>query len=406
MKSNLDKTPILFLSLILIFASSSKAQSVIKKIDDTDIAIEALDKKIQSLQKEANVHGLTISIITRDEILFQKAYGARNIKEDIPLKISDNFYGASLSKPLFAYIVMNLAEERIIDLDKPLVEYLDKPLSEYKFQESYEGYQDLANDSRRTLITARMCLSHSSGLPNWRYIGKYGINMEKELEIEFSPGSYYSYSGEGIQLLQFVIEQVSGKPLEELAKKYVFEPFGMNMSSFVWQEKFEGNYAVGHFKKKKVLGRKKRNREYAAGSMETTPQDYARFIQAMLNNGNLSKESFEEMTSSQIEITSTQQFGTNRFKNTEANKDIELSYGLGWGIYTTPYGKAVFKEGHISGWEHYTAFYPENNIAIILMTNSSNGESVFKEILEIAIGDSWLPWYWQNYFPYNHEKSQ
>ena len=134
---------------------------------------------------------------------------------------------------------------------------------------------------------------------------------------------------------------------------------------------------VGHHKKKKVLNRRKRDQEYAAGSMETTPEDYAKFIQAMLRGENLSQEAFEEMISPQIAITSKQQFGKNATVETDENKDIGLSYGLGWGIYNTPHGKAVFKEGHLEGWEHFTVFYPDQKTGILIMTNSSNGESIF-----------------------------
>lgn len=214
----------------------------------------------------------------------------------------------------------------------------------------------------------------------------------------------YSYSGEGIQLLQFVVEQITKQGLEELAQQYVFGPFEMEMTSFLWQERFEGNYALGHYKKKKVVTKNKRNREYAAGSMETTPADYAKFIQAMLQGGQLETGALNEMITPQIEIVSTQQFGPNNWKKTDSNKDIALSYGLGWGLYTTPYGKAVFKEGHINGWEHYAVFYPENDLGILIMTNSSNGESIFKELLEVAVGDSWMPWYWENYFPYDFRR--
>ncbi|MBD8490167.1 serine hydrolase [Echinicola sp. CAU 1574] len=394
------KSTLSFLIVLLLFTPQIHAQNI-KRIDNSTIPVEALDSNFGRLQREANVHGLTISIITKDSILFQKPYGSRNLKEKQPLGMSHNFYAASLSKPVFAFIVMKLVDAGVIDLDKPLVEYLDRPLPSYTFKETYEGYQDLSSDERYKKITARMCLSHTTGFPNWRYIGNSGINMNKPLEIESAPGTYYSYSGEGIQLLQFVVEQVTKKRLEELAQTYVFEPFNMTMTSFLWQDRFETNYAVGHYGKKKVLERRKRNQEYAAGSMDTTPQDYAKFIQAMLAKKGLSATAYEDMFSPQISITATQQFGNNRWKITEENKNINLSYGLGWGIYETPYGKAIFKEGHMDGWEHYAIFYPSKNIGMVIMCNSSNGEGIFKELLEIAMGDRWMPWYWENFIPYD-----
>ncbi len=85
---------------------------------------------------------------------------------------------------------MKLVDKGLIDLDKPLVDYLEKPLTDYSFKHAYESYKDLKDDKRYQKITARMCLSHTTGFPNWRYIGRFGMNMEKELEIESDPGTY------------------------------------------------------------------------------------------------------------------------------------------------------------------------------------------------------------------------
>jgi CubicO group peptidase (beta-lactamase class C family) len=391
-----------FISLLFLVLNSNIYSQSIERIDKSKISTTLLDNEILRLRNAGNVHGLTISIVTKDSILFQRAYGSRNLKEKQALETSHNFYAASLSKPLFAFIVMKLVEAGKIDLDKPLAQYLENPLYTYEFPQDYEHFKDLKTDKRYEKITARMCLSHTTGFPNWRYIGKSGINMEKPLEIEFDPGTFYSYSGEGFQLLQFVVAQITKKSLEELAQEYVFRPFEMNMTSFVWQDKFDSNYAVGHYKKRRTLDRRKRSEEYAAGSMDTTPEDYTKFIQAMLAQKGLSETTYNEFIKPQIRIESTQQFGKNRLIKTTENDDIELSYALGFGTYKTPFGKAIFKEGHIQGWEHYAIFYPSQNIGMVIMSNSSNGESIFKELLEITIADKWMPWYWENFTPYNN----
>lgn len=393
----------LVLVLVTIVCLNSHAQSI-NRIDNSSLTISFLDAEIERLKDAGNVHGLTVSIVTKDSLLFQKAYGSRNLKEKQSLKTSHNFYAASLSKPLFAFVVMKLVEAGKIDLDKPLVEYLENPIYTYKFQNDYEDYKDLEDDKRYEKITARMCLSHTTGFPNWRYLGTSGINMEKPLQIEFDPGTFYSYSGEGIQLLQFVVEHITKQRLEDLAQEHVFRPFKMNMTSFLWQERFETNFAVGHYKKRKTLKRRKRNVEYAAGSMDTTPEDYAKFIQAMLAQKGLSEAMYREFFKPQIHIESKQQFGENRLIKTAANKNIELSYALGFGTYKTPYGKAIFKEGHIKGWEHYTVFYPSHDLGLIIMSNSSNAESIFKELVEISLADRWMPWYWENFIPYDANK--
>jgi CubicO group peptidase (beta-lactamase class C family) len=389
---------VVFLFLIATIMSAQQ----IPRIDGTIIPAAELERHLADLREAANVHGLSVTIFTGEEVLFESALGSRNLDTGEPLQNTDVFYAASLSKPLFAYIVLRLVDAGTLDLDRPLVDYLDQPLGDYPFPEAYEGFGDLEADPRHRQITARMCLSYTSGLPNWRYLTPTGINFGRPLEIENDPGTFYSYSGEGIQLLQLVVEQVTGERLEALARRHAFEPFGMAMSSYLWRESFEGNYAVGHRKRKKVIERRKRDREYAAGSMETTPADYVRFLQAMLRGEGLSDTMYQKMLTPQIAITSERQFGPRRLKETDANRDIELSYGLGWGLYRTPHGRAVFKEGHLEGWEHYAIFYPDNGLGVLIMTNSSNGEAIFKELLEVAMGDRWLPWEWENYVPYDN----
>ena len=113
---------------------------IIKRLEGSELSLEALDSRFKHLQKQANVHGPTISVVTKNSKLFQKAYGSRTLREDQPLEISENFYAASLSKPLFAFIVMKLVDFEVIDLDRSLVEYLDEPLPSYRFKETYEGY--------------------------------------------------------------------------------------------------------------------------------------------------------------------------------------------------------------------------------------------------------------------------
>jgi hypothetical protein len=81
-------------------------------------------------------------------------------------------------------------------------------------------------------------------------------------------------------------------------------------------------------------------------------------------------------------------------------KNIDLSYGLGWGLFKCPYGPAFFKEGHDDGWVHYNVNFPDKKTSIIIMCNSSNGESIFKETLEKIIGDVYTPFDWENYTPY------
>jgi len=106
------------------------------------------------------------------------------------------------------------------------------------------------------------------------------------------------------------------------------------------------------------------------------------------------------MFSPQIAIHSKHEFPSLSTETTTDNDAIKLSYGLGWGLFTAPFGKAIFKEGHDDGWENHMVIYDKQKSAVILMSNSSNGDSIFKELLEFLAADNFTPWEWEGYVPY------
>jgi CubicO group peptidase (beta-lactamase class C family) len=376
--------------LALITYTGSAQQKQIEKPDSKTIHSLTIDNLVKNLMDAADVPGLCLGIINDNKPVYVKGYGYKNKSKNEWNDSATCFYAASLAKPLFAYLVMQLVDEGLIDLDKPVYTYLRKPIPEYA------NYKDLAGDDRWKLITARHCLDHTTGFPNWR---QFNPHDNKKLEIFFTPGERYAYSGEGLYLLQLVVGTITGRQLEDLAQEKVFKPLGMTRTSFLWQPSFENNYAVGHDMNDDIMPKDKRTEANAAGSMETTIADYTRFIAAVMQGKGLSEKSRREMLSPQIGIYTKHQFPSLNNETTRANKKIQLSYGLGWGLFTSPYGKAFFKEGHGEGWVHYMISIPEKKIAVIIMTNSASGESMFKELVEKLTGVT-IPWEWEGYTPY------
>jgi CubicO group peptidase (beta-lactamase class C family) len=387
------------LGLLLSFHLGLAQQGQIAKIDGGTISIHAIDSTILHLMSAAKVTGLELAILNDNRIVYEKAFGYKNMETKEVLDTSTVFYGASLSKAVFMYLCLVLVQQGLLNLDKPVYEYLDKPLPEYP------RYSDLAGDKRWKLITARMCLSHTTGFANWRFLtastGKYDHNGK--LAIYFTPGSRFAYSGEGYALLQLVVEKITGKNLEELAEKNIFQPIGMGRTSYIWQPRFENNYALGYDESGKPLEKNKRTNAGAAGSMETPVADYAKFIQYIMQKKGLDREMCSLMLTPGIPIYSKRMFPTITSDSTTENQSIELSTGLGWGFLNSPYGKAFFKGGHDDGWEHYNINFMDKGISILLMTNSSNGESIFKDVLAKIIGDVYTPWRWANYVPYDNQ---
>ena len=148
-----------------------------------------------------------------------------------------------------------------------------------------------------------------------------------------------------------------------------------------------------------TIPKNKRTRANAAGSMETTIADYTRFVAAALRGEGLSKKSWKEMASMQMAIHSAHEFPSLDTATTTDNDKIGLGYGLGWGLFTSTKGKAFFKEGHDDGWEHFALCLPGAKEAVVVMTNSSNGERIFREVFEKVAGVT-IPWEWERYIPY------
>ena len=393
---------VVLVGMICFASCSDKPNQKIIRLDGSSITRNELDSRIQTLVDTADVTGFTVTIFNQDSVAYQKAYGYSNFTQKDSLKINQVFYGASLSKAVFGYIVAQLANEDIVDLDKPLQDYLDVPIPEMYFEKEWRGYQNLSNDDRYKEITARMCLSHTTGFPNWRWISRTGqFDPEGKIQFYFDSGTDYSYSGEGIVLLQKVIEKITGKGLEQLAKERVFDPLNMNMTSYVWQERFENNYCYGHTTTQTVIDKKTEDEAGAAGSMETTPVDYSKFLTKIIELSSRNSDITNLMFTPNIRIDSKQQFGPKSLEKTNANDSIGLNYGLGWGILKSPYGNGYFKEGHSEGFQHYSILFPEKRIGMLLMSNSDNAERIFKEVLEFGIGDIYTPWYWEGYIPYD-----
>lgn len=363
----------------------------LKKLDGGSISTSELDAFIEQTMQKANVAGLSVAILNDSQLVYQKAFGYMDRKDGKHNDVQTIFSGASFSKPVFAYLVMLLAEDHVIDLDKPLYEYMDKPFYEYP------AYADLKGDERSKLITARMVLSHSTGLPNLRM-----FEMGGRLRFLFSPGERHSYSGEGYMLLQMVIENITGKDLETLAQEKIFQPFGMDRTSYIWQAEFKADFAYPHDEYGRTQGAQLRRREpSAAGSLATTAGDYARFLIGILNAEGKRKATMDEMLQSQIAIDYLRMFGPDAWTTTQRFQNIHLAWGLGWGRFDTPIGPAFFHTGHDLGWQNYTVTYIDQGIGIVLLSNSDNFESIAAEIVKEAIGDVYSPFDWLGYVPFN-----
>src|SRR5688572_6446914 len=134
---------------------------------------EALTAKVSSLLKKGHIQGASIALVRDRKIVLTRAFGLRNSVTRDPITPQSVFEAYSLTKPLVAYRALNLCQKGLLELDRPLDDYLSMPY--------------IGNDHRTQLITARTILSHTSGLPD----------EETERHLTFTPGEQWSYSTQG-----------------------------------------------------------------------------------------------------------------------------------------------------------------------------------------------------------------
>ena len=203
-------------------------------------------------------------------------------------------------------------------------------------------------------------------------------------------------------LAQWLVEHITNKKLEDIAKEKIFESLGMDNTDYLWRDDFKKHFCYGHSKKQEKLPKDIETEDAAAaGSMETTLIDYSKFLEHILKLQREDSEVTKSLFTPSIRITSKAQFGPLAKEITNEYDDIELSYGLGWAILKSPYGIGAGRGGHSDGFQHYSIIFPEKGIGVVLMSNSDNAESIYKELLEITIADTFTPWKWKGYIPYS-----
>jgi CubicO group peptidase (beta-lactamase class C family) len=215
-----------------------------------------------------------------------------------------------------------------------------------------------------------------------------------KLGFLYPPGERFSYSGEAFTFLQFIIEQITGTTIDVLARERIFIPLGMTRTSYVWDEAFEANCADGHTERQRRLKITRSPEADAGGSLVTTAADFSRFAAAVMGAKGLKQASVDQMLAPQVRVVSKRMFGPLTREKREDTTAIHLSWGLGWGLFAGDFGSAFFHTGHAPGWENYAVAYRNQKIGLVLLSNSSNFESIAQRITERAIGDRNSPFEW------------
>ncbi len=345
--------------IIMLLVTSTVSSQTIKTPTGKSIEASEITKWLEEKMKSNGTPGAQLAIINDGEMVFHTAAGYATT--DKPVTEDTVFEGASLSKPLFGYFVMKLQEQGLIDLDKPLYEYLP--------------YRDIAHDERYKKITARYVLSHQSGFPNWR-----DENGKTGLTIDFEPGTDFQYSGEGYQYLALVLQKIlntNAKGLQKRFHKEVAKPFGLKVTRYIQNKRNLKNKAHA-FKQGKWYPHRDFGKEEfgAAYGVHSTAADWSKFIIGLISKKGLSPSSYEELFKVQKELPEGSPNKTNGITH--------LTLGFYGG--ELPFG-TVYGHGGNNDKKFTSLFFfiPDSKMGIVLFTNSSFGEQMGLELLQFMM---------------------
>lgn len=335
-------------ALFAIFWLPSVAQS----------RIQSLERALPSMLDSTATPGLTIALIENGKVAWSKGFGVKNKDTKDAVTANTIFRGASLGKPLFAHAVLLLSSQGKIALDSALVEYVPKFYLEKEF------LKGPLSDERINLITARMALNHTSGLPNWRADGK-------PLTTLFLPGSRYSYSGEGYYLLQKVIEHLVKQPIELFMKQMVFDPLEMKNTGYTYQLADSVRYTRSY----DMTGKPVVDEPEAANvayTLRTTAEDYARFVVETMMKPDLDKSMTMSLVSSPV--------------TTDICQPGQVSWGTGFAIQHTATGDMFCQWAKSPAASGYVIGSPGQGRAVVYFVNIANqGLRIAERIVKIGL---------------------
>jgi CubicO group peptidase (beta-lactamase class C family) len=380
--------------LTMLFAACALP---VAAVSQTMPSAAAIDGEVGKIMTQTNAKGISIAVIDHGKVGYVHASGIRNANGD-PLTTDTVMYGASLTKTVFAYTVMQLVDQGKLNLDTPIKDDLDKPLPSYGpdpiFPDKYGPYKDLADDPRWEKITPRMCLTHSTGFSNFWF-----IEPDQKLHIHFEPGTRFSYSGEGMILLQFVIEHGStahglGLDVGDLAKAD-FNRLRMTRTSLVWKNGSDANVADGWNDQGQPEPHEKRSKVRVAGSMNTTISDLSKFVAVLVRGDGLSPASRAEMTKPSLHITTAGLFPLFQPDLPLSEQRKDLASGLGVTVFDGPQGHGFFKGGHDGQTANTLICIEASQRCVLILSNDVRSEAGFVELVRFILGDIGEPYNWE-----------
>jgi CubicO group peptidase (beta-lactamase class C family) len=326
-----------------------------------------------------DIPGVAIAIVEDGEFAWAGAWGYADISEERPMTTRSVCRAESISKSVTAWGVMRLVEEGRIDLDAPVKRYLD-------------SIEIPAGQFPAEAVTVRRLLSNSAGLP----LGTVGPQVEyapgaetppkrdylaEEVRLVQEPGAGFLYSNVGFNLLEVVVENVTGRSFADYMEDLVLRPLGMQGASYAWEPRMAALMPTGY----ELDGTPVPPYVYpvaGSGGLFADVEDLAAFVAASVaavrprdRGGVLSTGSIERLHAPVVEVPGLFGFAAD-------------SYALGHFTETLPDGRrAVWHGGQGHGWMTHFHAIPESGDGIVILTNSQRSWPFMSYVLT-----DWAEW--------------
>ena len=322
---------LLSLGLFLISVSSIDAQPIAKVIAGISVdKLKSYDHFIENEIEKNKISGAVSLIMRNGEIVQKKVFGYKDIVNKVPMKTDDLFYIQSMTKPIITVAFMMLFEEGHFLLTDPVSKYIP----EFKNMRVIKNIEDGIHGETEIIqseITIAQLLSHTAGLTHGISGNKFDNewikevywkpwNNIKERTLSFTtlpmigqPGKQWYYSA-APDLLSTLIEKFSGKTTDEFLKERIFKPLGMNNTGYnLTEEQIERVVKVYNVETNGTLSLAPRQPQSKGNivwsgmnGLFSTPEDYLKFCQMLMNNGNwkgkqyLSRKTIDIMTKNHV----------------------------------------------------------------------------------------------------------
>ncbi|MEO1437282.1 MAG: serine hydrolase domain-containing protein, partial [Bacteroidota bacterium] len=348
--TNLTKCSTRCLSLIVLFllvaGSSAFAQTT----------AEQIDQLIKVYQENGQFNGSAL-VAHEGKVVHKAGYGWANVEWDIPNAPDTKHRLGSITKQFTAMLILQLAEEGLLDLEAPITTYLPDYPKE--------------NGDR---ITTHQLLAHTSGTPNYTAMGDFFDEMSRDpytpeefvpifadKELDFEPGSQFSYSNSGYFLLGVIIEKLTNMTYEEALHHMILEPAGMNNTGYDNHAPILKNRATGYERQGGQLVNSPyldMSLPYAAGSMYSTAEDLFLWDQILYTNRLLSEAYMELYYKPAVKAWGPMHYAYGWTVGKEAIGNTPDS------VYTISHG------GGINGFNTIISRTPSDKSVVVLLSNA------------------------------------